>query len=204
VGDAIHDQEMQAEKDREGRRQDQLQASIESLPQKETKSQNEHEAQSEEVPSQEKSGEQSSPDVPEEITFDDIQDKLNIVRSGKSLDDSKIKDEMKQYLDGMESSERFALFGFLESIGHIVAHEADGKRVKDPDDEPYSVKMQRVTSLEKDRKEKDKLHQARQTNQVSKDAGMRKKEKENRAPPISAGKRVGESAQFRMKQMLIS
>ena len=192
---AFRDEQLQKEKEEEARRQERLQTSIQDNPKQQ---QNEEEIDQEvDVPQ-----EQPDNNPEQEVTFDSIQDRLNIIRSGKSLDDREIKDEMEKYLNGLKDSEKIALFSFLKSIGQIVAHEASGHAVKDPDEEPYDVKMKRVKGLEQNRKEKENLHRDRQNKQVSKDQKM-KSDREDRSPPISVGKRVPESVYHSMKKKLI-
>ena len=50
----------------------------------------------------------------EEVTYYKIRDKLNTIRSGKSLKDNDLKAELEQYVDRLSKDERRVLFTFLK------------------------------------------------------------------------------------------
>lgn len=71
----------------------------------------------------------------EDITFYMLRDKLNVIRSGKSLKDSDVKDDLQEYVDKLEDVEKEALYIFLDSIGKIMIDEVSGEEAEDPSSE---------------------------------------------------------------------
>ena len=51
-----------------------------------------------------------------DITADDVVDRLNIIRSGKSFKDEEIAGKLKEYIDSLTKAERTALLAFLKGI----------------------------------------------------------------------------------------
>ena len=149
VGDAIRDKQLDDQGEEERRRQERMRSSIDASVQDKMPEADEEIAsgdpssrnnpdngapkRSEEEPPPPENDEISDEPPPEEVTLDAVQDKLNIIRSGKSLDDSEIKEEMQKYIDELEESEKVALYSFLKAIGQIVAQDVSGDRVKEPD-----------------------------------------------------------------------
>lgn len=78
-----------------------------------------------------------------DVTFDDIVDKLNTIRSGKSFKDSAIKDAFEKYVDDLDDAERTALFAFLKGIAQIVTGEIPGDKATEPAEDPASVQMKK-------------------------------------------------------------
>lgn len=78
-----------------------------------------------------------------DISSDDIIDKLNTIRSGKSFKDDKIASSMKQYVDSLEKAEKTALLAFLKGIAQIITGEVGGDEALEPEDKPANVKMQK-------------------------------------------------------------
>lgn len=101
--------------------------------------------------------------TPDDITVDAIADRLNSIRSGRSMKDSDVLEKMDDYIRSLDDPERVKLYGFLKSINTIVAVDqaAVGGNVKKPDsekepEEPEAQKMARVKDLEKRRELKKK------------------------------------------------
>jgi hypothetical protein len=76
-----------------------------------------------------------------DIAYEDIVDKLNTVRSGKSFKDSAIASAMQKYIEDMSAAERTALFAFLKGIAQIVTGEVPGEKAIEPSDAPAKVTM---------------------------------------------------------------
>jgi hypothetical protein len=76
------------------------------------------------------------------ITVDEIIDKLNIVRSGRSTKDSDVKRELEEYVAQFNEEEKQALVAFLEGLGQILTSGVDSEDAVDPQD-PYALQIQR-------------------------------------------------------------
>lgn len=104
---------------------------------------------SEEVPEEEGTEEESETDIDDEtavkkeddtesvppgedITFYMLRDKLNVIRSGKSLKDADVKGDLQEYVDRLEDIEKEALYIFLDSIGKIMLDEIEGSEAEEP------------------------------------------------------------------------
>ena len=77
------------------------------------------------------------------ITVDDVVEKLNSIRSGKSLKDEEVSSSFKKYFDELKSEEKVALFAFLKGISQIVTGEIDPGSAVDPSDRPARIEMQK-------------------------------------------------------------
>lgn len=147
-------------------------------------------------------GEDHAELTPEDITVDAVIDKLNIIRSGRSLKDAEVSEQMDEYIRGLDDAQRVALYGFMKSIGQIVAADVSGDAVKEPEDEPYDVKMKRVHGLEQKRKADDKrsdFARAEMEKRLSRteerepesteEPRPRRRTPEDRTPPVRVGGR---------------
>lgn len=81
------------------------------------------------------------------ITVDDVIDKLNIVRSGKSTKDSDVKRELEEYVAQFTEEEKTALLAFLEGMGQILTSGIDSSVANDPQD-PYALQVQKIPGVE--------------------------------------------------------
>lgn len=77
------------------------------------------------------------------IKVDQIIDKLNTIRSGKSFKDENIKASLDQYISSLKTPEKVALFAFLKGISQIVTGEISGEKALEPSDPGPSVKMEK-------------------------------------------------------------
>ena len=76
------------------------------------------------------------------ITVEDIIDKLNIVRSGRSTKDGDVKREMEEYIAQFSEDEKTALLAFLEGLGQILTSGVDSADAADPQD-PYALQIKK-------------------------------------------------------------
>lgn len=76
------------------------------------------------------------------ITVEEIIDKLNIVRSGRSTKDSTVRRELEEYVGQFNEEEKQALVAFLEGLGQILTSGVDSEDAVDPQD-PYALQIQR-------------------------------------------------------------
>lgn len=67
-----------------------------------------------------------------DIKLDDIVDKLNTIRSGKSFKDSAVQQHFQQYFDSLKEPERAALLAFLKGIAQIVTGDVQAQQAEDP------------------------------------------------------------------------
>jgi len=78
-----------------------------------------------------------------DINLKSIVTKLNSIRSGKSLKDSKTKNALKTYFQRLNGPERIALFAFLSGIDKILGDAS--KNVKTPHSDPFKIDMEQET-----------------------------------------------------------
>jgi len=78
-----------------------------------------------------------------DIKFEDIVDKLNTVRSGKSFKDAEVAASMQKYITDLKPAEKTALFAFLKGIAQIVTGEIPADKATEPADAPSDVAMEK-------------------------------------------------------------
>jgi len=84
-----------------------------------------------------------------EVTVEEVIEKLNTIRAGKSFKSEEIKTAMESYLNDLDKAEKTALFAFLKGISQIVGGEVEGKEAIEPSDNPASVKMEKKPSSQR-------------------------------------------------------
>lgn len=84
-----------------------------------------------------------------EIKAEDVVEKLNAIRSGKSFRDSAVKDTMSQYIESLSQPEKTALLAFLKGIAQIVTGEVPAQQAVDPGKDPSDVTMQKEPAVKK-------------------------------------------------------
>lgn len=77
------------------------------------------------------------------VTVDDVINKLNTIRSGKSFKDESIKGSMTQYVDSLSKAEKTALLAFLKGIAQLVTGEIPANNATEPSDNPADVSMKK-------------------------------------------------------------
>ena len=87
-----------------------------------------------------------------EINVTTIRDKIDSIRSGRSLKDSATKNALKDYFQKLNGPERIALFAFLTGIDKILGDAA--KNVKTPHAEPFKIDMEQDKEVETGKKPK--------------------------------------------------
>jgi len=78
-----------------------------------------------------------------DITPDDIIEKLNSIRAGRSFKDDDVKSSMEEYVDSLSKAEKTALLAFLKGISQVVTGEIPGPEATDPSKDPSNVKMEK-------------------------------------------------------------
>ncbi len=72
-------------------------------------------------------------------TYAKVIDKLNLMRSGKSVRDKEISAQVKKYFNSLSGPERTALFAYLDALTEIMSGGESASKVEDPSDDPYFV-----------------------------------------------------------------
>lgn len=85
-----------------------------------------------------------------DVKMSDVVDKLNIIRSGHSLKDSAVKQNMESYIDNLSATERVALLAFLEGIGQILTGVIPAQQAPAPAKDPADVHMHKNDSKGKE------------------------------------------------------
>lgn len=84
-----------------------------------------------------------------DITHNDIIEKLNSIRAGKSFKDKDISAALQGYVEDMTTAEKTALFAFLKGISQIVTGEIEGTSAVDPGDKVANVEMSKSMGAKK-------------------------------------------------------
>jgi hypothetical protein len=84
-----------------------------------------------------------------DISADDIVEKLNSIRGGKSFKDETISGSMDEYVNSLSKAEKVALLSFLKGIAQIVTGEISAEDAAEPDDSPSDVKMKKGPTIQK-------------------------------------------------------
>lgn len=84
-----------------------------------------------------------------DVTVENVIEKLNTIRAGKSFKDAEIKQAMESYLNDLNDAEKTALFAFLKGIAQIVGGEVEGKQALEPSDKPANVKMEKTPTVQR-------------------------------------------------------
>ena len=141
--------------------QQSLESELEDLksPGKKSKKDEVEEGEEQSPPEEEleKDTETPTPATPsvEEVTsatIDDIVDKLNMLRSGKSTKDEEVRDQLAAYWDGMQPGEQQSLFAYLTGLTQIMTAGAVGKDATDPSAVGIKISAKKKT---KDQEEKE-------------------------------------------------
>lgn len=78
------------------------------------------------------------------VSIDDIIEKLNSIRSGKSFKDPEIRKKLDEYFMSLKMPEKVALFAFLKGIAQILTGEIEPKQAIEPEDPAASVTMKKA------------------------------------------------------------
>ena len=106
-----------------------------------------------------------------DVEAEDVIEKLNTIRSGKSFKDQTVQSNMQKYFGSLDKAERVALLAFLKSIAQIVTSEMPNPQIMEPSEPPASVQIK-----------KDKAKQISIPVQVNISSPVKKKEKEPKQP----------------------
>lgn len=84
-----------------------------------------------------------------DVTVDDVVEKLNAIRSGKSFKDDAISAALSKYFDELDMEEKTALLAFLKGISQIVTGEVSASAAINPGDKPVDIEMKKTTGPQK-------------------------------------------------------
>ena len=77
------------------------------------------------------------------VSTEDIVEKLNLIRAGRSFKDSAIEGLLMQYVDRLTAAEKTALFAYVKGISQIVSGEVPYDNVTKPKDDDPDVSMKK-------------------------------------------------------------
>lgn len=83
------------------------------------------------------------------VEVKDVIEKLNAIRSGKSLKDSMISKAFDSYFNSLKDAEKVALFAFMKGIAQIVTGEVSGETATEPSEKPADVTMKKGPEIKK-------------------------------------------------------
>ena len=89
----------------------------------------------------------------EASNYEKLEDALNLFKSGKSLSNEDIKEEMKSYHNKLTPNEQKALFVFIKGLNQITLMDISGKAANTP--KSMSISIGAPGALSKDKKKAD-------------------------------------------------
>jgi len=84
-----------------------------------------------------------------DISVDDVIEKLNAIRSGKSYKDEEILEKLTGYIENLEMAEKTALLAFLKALSQIVTGEVASSDIVQPTDKPVDIKIEKEQAAKK-------------------------------------------------------
>ena len=111
------------------------------------------EEQDKEVDSDEEEDLQKVVNLEEASNYEKLEDALNLFKSGKSLSNEDIKEEMKSYHSKLTPNEQKALFVFIKGLNQITLMDISGKAANTP--KSMSISIGAPGALSKDKKKAD-------------------------------------------------
>jgi hypothetical protein len=78
-----------------------------------------------------------------DVTVDDVIEKLNAIRSGKSFKDESVKSALDEYFEDLPKAERVALVAYLKGISQVLSGEVSGAQALDPADQAPGIEMKK-------------------------------------------------------------
>ncbi|MBP04512.1 MAG: hypothetical protein CMA72_06990 [Euryarchaeota archaeon] len=98
-------------------------------------------------------------------------DKLNLMRSGKSVKDKEVSAQVKKYFNSLSGPERTALFAYLDALTEIMSGGEDASKVEDPSEDPYFLTIDRKGGGAKKQQKKQKPSGKKKSPEVDKAKG---------------------------------
>ena len=97
----------------------------------------------------EESGEEKEKLKTGDVTVDDVIEKLNTIRAGKSFKDEKISAAFDKYFGRLDKEEKVALLAFLKGIAQVVSGEVQPQDTMDPSEKPADIEMKKTSGPQK-------------------------------------------------------
>jgi hypothetical protein len=121
-----------------------------------------------------------------EVSLDSISDTIKQLRSGRSVDDSRIKEQLRSYFDRLDETERQALLTFLRAFSGILTGSLQGSDAPDPSDPPTSIKMTHGEE-EEEEEEEEEVGEFEEEEPELGEEEVEEEEEEDISPPIKVG-----------------
>ena len=86
-------------------------------------------------------------------SYEKLESELNLFKSGKSLSNEEVKEEMKKYFDKLTQNEKNALFVFVKGLNQITLMDISGKAANTP--KSMSISVGSPGKLSKDKQKSD-------------------------------------------------
>jgi len=138
-----------------------------------------------------------------EVSLDSLTDAVKQLRSGRSVDDSRIKDQLRSYFDRLEPAEREALLAFMRAFGGILTGQLQGADAPDPSDPPYGINMSKPgEEAPEEAAEEEAVDEI--PDDVEDDEEDEDENEEDTSPPIKAGSAQELSEIRRRVQLLMN
>tara|TARA_R110001583_G_scaffold48919_13_gene153164 strand:+ start:326 stop:1063 length:738 start_codon:yes stop_codon:yes gene_type:complete len=116
-----------------------------------------------------------------EVSLDSITDTIKMLRSGRSVDDSQVKSQMRRYYDRLNDPERKVLLTFMRSFAGILTGQMTGSDASDPSEPPLNMKISQSDS------ESQSSNQASGQAQSQGRSNKAQVGSEDTSPPIKVG-----------------
>jgi len=162
------------------------------------------EDEGEEFEEEEVEEEEGSMSEPEklEVSLDSISSAVKDLRSGRSVDDSSMKEQLRTYFDKLDSTEREALLAFMKAFGGILTGQFQGSDAPDPSDEPWSISMSHSGEEAGEEVEEEEVEEEEEVSPEDLEGAAEEEEEEEEpaeSPPIKAGARDQELQEIRKR-----
>ena len=124
-----------------------------------------------------------------EVSLDSIFDAVNDLRSGRSLKDRQIKQQLRMYFDRLDTLERESMLAFFRAFAGILTGQFDGSAAPDPSEEPYSITMSKGDDENQAPPEAESLPEppGPESDAPPEPEEQEEEELEDTSPPIQAG-----------------
>lgn len=78
-----------------------------------------------------------------EVTTEDVVEKLNSIRAGRSFRDEVIASKLEEYVESLSKAEKTALLAYLKGLSQIVTGEIEPDDAMEPSDDPGNIAMKK-------------------------------------------------------------
>lgn len=113
-----------------------------------------------------------------EVSTDDIINKLNAIRAGRSFKDDAIKSNLESYISDLSKAEKTALLAYLKGIEQIVSGQVSGTDAVEPKDPEPNVDTKKKDAANVKKIKPTVIHKPTHSGPQKKSGG------ENTAPPL--------------------